>query len=66
MPTERILLSSDETAKALGVSTRTLYNLRMAGGLPYVALGSRIMFDPADLRHWIEAKKTQQHAVIVD
>ncbi len=51
-----LLLTDREAAEALRVTTRTMLNLRNAAGLPFVRIGSRIMYRPADLAAWIAAR----------
>jgi hypothetical protein len=41
----------------LGVSTRTIYNLRVAGELSAVLIGRKVIYAPADLRALIARKK---------
>ncbi len=51
-------LVDDPQARRLlgGVCAKTMYNLRQAG-LPHVKIGSRVMYDVADLRAYIELRK---------
>lgn len=52
------LLSTQEAAKALGLSPQTLAILRVEGGGPrYVKLGRSVRYDPTDLAAWVEANK---------
>jgi len=46
-----------EAARLLGVSPGTIDNLRLRGDLPSVKLLARRLFDVADLRRCIEARK---------
>lgn len=57
---EKLLLTTRETARLLGVSERHLYVLRTERGLPYVKLGEKIAYPLAALREWI-AMHTQRH-----
>ena len=61
MPAEPLhpLLVNEQDARRLlgGLCAKTLYNLRQSGELPGVKIGSRIMYDVADLRRFIEARK---------
>lgn len=50
------LLSAKETAAALGVSQRTLYNLTRAGKLPAVRIGRRVLYRPADVEAYIASQ----------
>ncbi len=55
---EKILLTADETAAAMGVSRKHLYNLARRGvGIPVVHLGSRTLYDKRDVLRWIDAQK---------
>ena len=52
------LLTTPEAAERLGVSASYLNRLRVTGeGPPFVKLGTRVTYDPADLAAWIEARK---------
>lgn len=50
---EKLLLSTRETARLLGVSERHLYVLRTERGLPFVRLGEKIMYPRDALQEWI-------------
>lgn len=50
---EKLLLSSQEAARVLGISTRHLYVLRMERGLPHVRLGEKLAYPVDALREWI-------------
>jgi excisionase family DNA binding protein len=52
------LLTSREAATILNVSARTLWTLTNEGDLPSVRVGHSVRYDPADLRAWIERRKT--------
>lgn len=52
-----LLVDRREAGRLLGVSPGTIDNLRMRGELPSVKLLSRRLFDMADLRRYIEARK---------
>jgi len=53
------LLVNDRQARQLlgGLCAKTMYNLRRSGDLPGVNIGSRIMYDVADLRAFIDRRK---------
>ena len=52
------LLSTGQAAQRLGVSISYLNKLRLYGGGPvFVKIGSKVVYDPADLAAWIEARK---------
>ena len=52
----RLLVDRIETARLLGVSPSTVDNLRRAGDLPSVKIGSRRLFRVADLGRLIAAR----------
>ncbi len=54
---QSLLLDQRSAAKSLNLSVKTLYNLRMAGELPYVQIGDRILFYVADLHAFIQRKR---------
>ena len=56
--TPPLLLDLHETARALRVSERTAWALAKEGALPCVRIRRRLLFDPADLRAFIERQKT--------
>ena len=56
-PLSPFLVDEREAARLMGVCAKTLYNLRKGSELPFVSIGTRIMYDPADLRRFIERKK---------
>ena len=54
----RFLLAAREAAAALSVCPKTLWSItRPRGDLPCVRIGRRVLYDPADLRQWIDAQK---------
>jgi excisionase family DNA binding protein len=57
MTTAPLLVDRREAARLLGVSPGTIDNLRIRGELPSVKLLSRRLYDVADLRRYIEARK---------
>lgn len=40
-----------------GVSAKTIYVWREREHLPYLKVGARVLYDPADLAAWVEARK---------
>jgi len=52
-----LLVDRREAGRLLGVSPGTIDNLRTRGELPSVKLLARRLFDVADLRRCIEARK---------
>jgi excisionase family DNA binding protein len=53
-----LLVSEPEAARLLGVSARTVWQLRADGKLPGVKIGSAVRYDPEDLRRFIASAKT--------
>jgi excisionase family DNA binding protein len=52
------LLNVVEAAKRLGVSASYLNKLRIKGGSPpYLKIGARILYEPADLSAWLASRK---------
>lgn len=49
-----------EAARLLGVSPGTIDNLRARGELASIKIGARRLFDPADLRAIVDARKDVQ------
>jgi hypothetical protein len=52
-----MLVDRREAGRLLGVSPGTIDNLRTRGELPSVKLLARRLFDVADLRRYIDARK---------
>ncbi len=57
-PVARLLLSELEAAAVLGVSVRTMLTLRARDRLPFVRLGTRVLYRPGDLAAWVDARRT--------
>ncbi|MFZ2874574.1 MAG: helix-turn-helix domain-containing protein [Phycisphaerales bacterium] len=55
--TAPLLVDRREAGRLLGVCGNTIDNLRRRGELPSVKIASRRLFDVADLRRYIEARK---------
>jgi excisionase family DNA binding protein len=53
------LLNNDEAAKILGVSPHSMRGKVFRREIPFIKIGRRTLFDPADLRAIIEAGKVQ-------
>lgn len=51
------LMTKEETANMLRVALRTIQNLVRDGKLKPVKIGSRVLFDPVDVRKFIEVAK---------
>ena len=53
------LLSREQAAKRLGISTRNLDYIREDGRLPFIQIGRRVVFSPLDLDRFIETLRSQ-------
>ena len=51
---EHALLTSQQAADYLGISSRKLWELSNCGEIPTVRIGRLLRFDPVDLRNSIE------------
>jgi excisionase family DNA binding protein len=58
-PAIQALLDYRGAAQTLAVSVRTVYTLAKAGAFPRVRIAGRTLFDPADLRAFIERSKSK-------
>lgn len=60
--TDQILVNERTACHLLGdVSAKSLFNWRKHG-LPHVKLGTRVLYDPAALRRWVEERARQEVA----
>lgn len=51
-------LPTPEAASYLGIGTSTLNKMRVFGGGPkFISIGTRVVYDPADLDAWCVDKK---------
>lgn len=54
---EGAMLRTPHAAEYLGVSAATLCKWRVFGdGPPYKKLGRAVVYDPVDLRNWLDAR----------
>lgn len=53
------LQDEDQASSICKVHKKTLYNERRAGRLGFVQIGSRVLYEPAELRRWIAAHRVQ-------
>ena len=57
----KLLFSAEEAAQALSICQKTLWSsTKPRGDVPCVRIGTRVLYDPADLRSWIFTKKGGQ------
>ena len=52
-----LLLNAKTAARALSISTRKLWELTNCREIPCVRVGRRVLYDPSDLRAWIDKQK---------
>ena len=56
--TPTLLLSARDAAKAMGICQKSLWSMtEPRGDLLCVRIGRRVLYDPGDLRAWIDAQK---------
>jgi len=56
---DKYLLTTREAAHRLSICEKTLWTVtHPRGSLPCVRLGKRVLYDPNDIRQWIEQQKT--------
>lgn len=55
--TEPELWAAKTTAQRLSISDRKLWSLTASGQMPCVRVGRRVLYDPTDLRDWIDNLK---------
>ena len=53
-----LLLTERDAAKAMSISPRTLWQLRIDEKIPHLRFGRAVRYDPHDLKAWINARKT--------
>ena len=52
-----LLLNARDAARALSISTRKLWELTNCREIPSVRIGRRVLYDPSDLRAWVDKQK---------
>ena len=57
-PADPLWVGERDAAALLGVSVRTLLNLRKRDGLPFVPVAARVLYRPTDLAAWVEGRRT--------
>jgi predicted DNA-binding transcriptional regulator AlpA len=59
------MMRTVNAASFVGLSASTLTKLRLTGGGPiYLKLGKTVVYDPSDLKNWLESKRRRSTAVI--
>lgn len=59
------MLRTPAAASLVGLSASTLTKLRLTGGGPmYLKLGKTVVYDPSDLKNWLESKRRRSTAVV--
>ncbi len=53
------LLNVKEAASFLKIKVPTIYRYVCDKRIPHIKIGSRTMFDPEDLKKWIEDRKVK-------
>jgi excisionase family DNA binding protein len=51
------LLNNQQAAELLNISPHSLRGYVSRGMIPYVKIGRRTLFDPADLQEYVESRK---------
>jgi excisionase family DNA binding protein len=54
------LLTIDQLAEQLGITTRHVRRLVAERRVPYLKVGGLVRFDPAEIRSWIDANRHAQ------
>ena len=55
----RGLFNAKEAARILNICPKTLRREVSEGSLPFIRVGKRQKFDPRDIQHYIEKRRTQ-------
>ena len=50
-------LNVEEVVKALKISKPSLYRMTSQKLIPFIKLGQRILFEPEEIRKWVEGKR---------
>ncbi len=53
----KLLLCARDAAKSLSIGTRKLWELTNCKAISCVRIGKRVLYDPADLREFIDSLK---------
>jgi excisionase family DNA binding protein len=57
------LLDVEEAATLLGVSARHLRRLVAERRIPYIKWGSRLHFDPMEIKEWVDRHRQRERGV---
>ncbi len=57
------LLSISETAKVLNISVSSLYRLTSQRKIPFIKIGSRVIFQPEKIDAWLEKRAVKMEGV---
>ena len=60
LPVSEPLWTVREAAAFLRLGRNTVYEWAASGKLPSLRLGSRVRFEPAALRRWVEVQRASQ------
>ncbi|MFN3920578.1 MAG: helix-turn-helix domain-containing protein [Methylohalobius sp.] len=61
----KLLLEESEVARILGVSDKIVQMLRRSHGLPYIQIGTRVLYHYGTLRKWVD-DYVSKHLVVND
>ena len=59
----KLLLTARETAKALSISERKLWNLTNENEIPAIRFGRSVRYAIEDIQLWIETKRNEGNCV---
>jgi excisionase family DNA binding protein len=59
----KLLLTARETAKALSISERKLWNLTNENEIPAIRIGRSVRYAIEDIQVWIETKRNEGNCV---
>ena len=61
-PIKPLLISEREAAALLGVSERTLFNMRKDGQIPFQRMRGRIMYRVSAMEEWLREREQRANA----
>ena len=59
----KLLMTARETAKALSISERKLWNLTNENEIPAIRIGRSVRYAIEDIQLWIETKRNEGNCV---